>query len=145
MTHDQLRTAIRGTGLRATLQRIAVLRIVNESARPMSHAEISDRLGGVADERSTVYRNLMDLARAGLLRRVAVGDRTWRFEPARSAPHARAHPHFICTSCGTVSCLDDMKVMARRVKAPHAIKLGEFEVQVRGMCDACARGGRVRP
>ncbi len=138
MTHDQLRAAIRGTGLRATLQRIAVLGIVNASERPISHAEISERLGGDAQDRATVYRNLMDLARAGLVRRVAVGDRTWRFEPARSAPHARAHPHFICASCGTVSCLNDMKVTTSRVKAPRSIKLGEFEVQVRGMCDACA-------
>jgi len=139
VTHDQLRTAIRAAGLRATLQRIAVLRIVNASDVPLSHGEISLRLVGVADDRSTVYRNLMDLARVGLLRRVAVGDRTWRFEPAKSAPHARAHPHFICTSCGAVSCLPDLKVTIRRVNAPRSIKLGEFEVQVRGMCDVCAR------
>ncbi len=143
MTHDQLRAAIRGTGLRATLQRIAVLGVVSASDRPMSHGEISLRLGGVADDRSTVYRNLMDLSRAGLLRRVAVGDRTWRFEPANNAPHARAHPHFICTGCGTVSCLTEMRVTVNRVKAPRAIKRGEFEVQVRGMCDVCARRGRA--
>ncbi len=140
MTHDQLRAALRGAGLRVTLQRIAVLRIVSDSARPLSHGEISKRLGGVGDDRSTVYRNLMDLARAGLVHRVAVGDRTWRFEPALGRPHARAHPHFICTSCGNVSCLTAMRVAVGRVKAPRAIALGEFEIQVRGICDVCARG-----
>jgi Fur family transcriptional regulator, ferric uptake regulator len=137
--HDPLRTALRGAGLRVTLQRIAVLGIVNESERPISHGEISKQLGGVGDDRSTVYRNLMDLARAGLVRRVAVGDRKWRFEPARSNPHARAHPHFICTSCGDVACLTALRVAVGRVKAPRAIELGEFEVQVRGICDVCAR------
>jgi Fur family transcriptional regulator, ferric uptake regulator len=139
VTHDELRIAIRGVGLRATLQRIAVLRVLADSATPMTHGDVSRRLSALDEERSTIYRNLLDLARAGLVRRVNRGDRTWRFELARDTPHARAHPHFVCTSCGTMSCLPELRVVARRVKSPTAIKLGQFEIHVRGICDSCAR------
>jgi Fur family ferric uptake transcriptional regulator len=139
VTHDELRIAIRGAGLRATLQRIAVLRVLSDSGTPMSHGDVSRRLSALAEERSTIYRNLLDLARAGLVRRSNRGDRTWRFELAHDTPHARAHPHFVCTSCGEMSCLPDLRVIAGRVKSPHAIKLGQFEVHVRGICDSCTR------
>ena len=139
MTHDQLRTAIRGVGLRATLQRIAVLRVLSDSSIPMSHGEVSERLSALAEDRSTIYRNLLDLARVGLIRRVNRGDRTWRFELARDAPHARKHPHFVCTSCGKVSCLHETRLLVGQAKGPNALKLGHVEVHVRGICDACAR------
>jgi Fur family transcriptional regulator, ferric uptake regulator len=138
VTHDELRTALRGAGLRATLQRIAVLRVLSDSATPMSHGDVSRRLSALDEERSTIYRNLLDLARTGLVRRVNRGDRTWRFELARDTPHARAHPHFVCTSCGKMSCLPELRVVGH-AKSPHAIKLGQFEVHVRGICDVCAR------
>ncbi|HEY1552881.1 MAG TPA: Fur family transcriptional regulator [Kofleriaceae bacterium] len=134
MTHDELRAAIRGAGLRATLQRIAVLRVVVDSATPLSHGDISDRMRARHQERSTVYRNLLDLARAGLVHRVNHGDRTWRFERAANTSHARRHPHFVCTGCGTISCLPGMKLVGRAERT-----LGEVEVHVRGLCDACAR------
>ncbi|HUJ57695.1 MAG TPA: transcriptional repressor [Kofleriaceae bacterium] len=144
MTHDQFRIAIRRVGLRATLQRIAVLRVLSDSATPLSHGEVSERLSVVAEDRSTIYRNLIDLARVGLVRRVTAGHRGWRFELARGVQHARAHPHFVCTSCGKLSCLVELRVVARRVKTPRAVPLGQFEVQVRGICDACATTAGAR-
>jgi Fur family transcriptional regulator, ferric uptake regulator len=141
VTHDELRTAIRGVGLRATLQRIAVLRVLSDSSTPMSHADVSIRLSTPREARSTIYRNLIALARVGLVRRVNRGERMWRFELIRETPHARAHPHFVCTSCGRVSCLPASSVVVRRVKAPRAIGLGHFEIQVRGICDVCNSRG----
>jgi Fur family ferric uptake transcriptional regulator len=138
VTHDELRAAIRGAGLRATLQRIAVLRVLNESASPLSHGDVSTRLSAPTEARSTIYRNLISLARVGLVRRVNRGERVWRFELIRDAPHARAHPHFVCTSCGRISCLPELRVIVRRPVAPRAIALGHYEVQVRGICDSCS-------
>ncbi|HEY1811801.1 MAG TPA: transcriptional repressor [Kofleriaceae bacterium] len=130
---------IRGVGLRATHQRIAVLEVLVKSTAPLSHDDVTQHLATGGNDRATIYRSLTTLARAGVLRRMFLGDRVWRFEYARRAPHARAHPHFVCTSCGCVACVPELEVVADRVKSPRAIKRGQFEVEIRGLCDACAR------
>lgn len=139
MTHEQARTAIRGAGLRATLQRIAVLVVLARAERPLSHAEVRDLLSVGARDRVTLYRNLLDLARCGLVRRVALGGGAWLFKYARELAHARRHPHFVCTSCGSVTCLPDSSLAIAPMRGLRALDRGTYEVQVRGICDACER------
>lgn len=140
-TLDELRSAVRGKGLRATPSRLAVLELLRSSDTPMSHGDVADRLASQAWDRATIYRNLTDLAEAGLVRRTDVGDHVWRFE-AVSAEHAsNAHPHFVCTECGTVACLPELELVSRqasRSKPPRSVKQRQVEVHVRGLCDACA-------
>ena len=134
---DELRTAVRGKGLRATPSRLAVLELLRSSDTPMSHGDVADRLASQAWDRATIYRNLTDLAEAGLVRRTDVGDHVWRFEAVTDQHEAAAHPHFVCTECGTVECLPDLEYVVTRAKAPRAIRQKRVEVQVRGLCDAC--------
>ena len=135
MTTHELRAAIRDAGLRATHQRVTVLGLLASRGEPMSQTDVSARLAGPR-ERSTVYRNLSALARAGLVRRFTLGDRVWRFE---YAGHSERHPHFVCTSCGKVTCVAAAKLVVPRVRAPRAVRRGEVEVQLRGLCDACCQ------
>jgi Fur family ferric uptake transcriptional regulator len=138
---DELRAAVRARGLRATPSRLAVLDIVRATEAPVSHGEVADRLASQAWDRATIYRNLTDLAEVGLLRRTDVGDHVWRFEAIEH--EASAHPHFVCTECGTVECLPEIELTlrrpepSRRVRAPRAVKQRQVEVHVRGLCDAC--------
>lgn len=133
---DELRDTIRARGLRATPSRLAVLEVVRASDAPMSHGDVADRLASQEWDRATIYRNLTDLAEAALLRRTDVGDHVWRFE-AVTADHDGAHPHFVCTECGTVECLPELEITMRRAKAPRAVKQRQVEVHVRGLCDSC--------
>lgn len=134
---DELRGAVRGSGLRATPSRLAVLELVRASDSPMSHGDVADRLASQAWDRATIYRNLTDLAEAGLLRRTDVGDHVWRFEAISDAHAGAAHPHFVCTECGVVECMPEIELAIRRAKAPRAVKQRQVEVHVRGLCDAC--------
>ena len=133
---EELRGAVRAKGLRATPSRLAVLELLRTSDSPMSHGDVADRLASQAWDRATIYRNLTDLAEAGLVRRTDVGDHVWRFE-AVSEHEAAAHPHFVCTECGSVECLPEIELAVRRAKAPRAVKQRQVEVHVRGLCDAC--------
>jgi Fur family transcriptional regulator, ferric uptake regulator len=136
---DDLRAAVRGKGLRATPSRLAVLDLLRSSDMPMSHGDVADRLVGQTWDRATIYRNLTDLAEAGLVRRTDVGDHVWRFEAVSDEHEAAAHPHFVCTECGTVECLPELELSMRtaRSKPPRAVKQRQVEIQVRGLCDAC--------
>ncbi|HEY4240893.1 MAG TPA: transcriptional repressor [Kofleriaceae bacterium] len=133
---DAIRTAVRASGLRATPSRIAVLEVLRACDSPMSHGDVADRLAGQAWDRATIYRNLVDLADAGLVRRTDLGDHVWRFE-AVTSDHDAQHPHFVCTECGTVECLPEIELADRRAKVPRAVKQRQVEVHVRGLCDAC--------
>lgn len=134
---DQLRAAIRATGLRATPSRLAVLALLRGTELPVSHGEVADRLAGQAWDRATIYRNLTDLADAGLARRTDLGDHVWRFEAIAAGHGATQHPHFVCTSCGTVECLPDVELALRRTRTPRAVRSKKVEIQLRGVCDAC--------
>jgi Fur family ferric uptake transcriptional regulator len=145
---ELLRQALREAGLRATAPRLAVLRSLNGATGPVSHGEVAADLAAEGWDRATVYRNLMALTSAGLLRRTNLGDHTWRFELKRGEPghdHAgkqpedtSVHPHFLCDACGDVVCLlgSAVQVVAAR-GTPKAIQRRRYEVQIKGRCDNC--------
>lgn len=132
--------AIRGVGLRVTQPRVAVLSVLTKAAGPLSHGDLVDALAGQGFDRVTLYRNLNDLADAGMVRRTEVGDRVWRFElKPDSATHAGHHPHFTCTDCGSVSCLPDKAIkIAANGRLPRAVRERSVEVTLRGLCDRCS-------
>jgi Fur family ferric uptake transcriptional regulator len=145
-THSGL---IRDAGLRVTQPRLAVLQVLTKTPRPLSHADLIDALDGQGFDRVTLYRNLNDLADAGIVARTEVGDHVWRFElrPSRSGragndSHAgspRTHPHFTCTDCGSVACLPENVVrITKSGRLPKAVREHSVEVSLRGVCDRCS-------
>ncbi len=138
----ELTNTLRAAGLRRTAPRIAVLQRLESAVTPLSHADIAERLAPVGYDRATVYRNLIDLVEAGLVTRADLGDHVWRFELVGTGgkPHAVEHAHFLCTDCGDVACLPDSAVKVVAVRgAPRSVGKASVEVQLKGLCDACAR------
>jgi Fur family transcriptional regulator, ferric uptake regulator len=135
---DQLKSTIRGAGLRSTAPRIAVLKRLHAATTPVSHGELVDTLQDEGMDRTTVYRNLVDLTEAGLVQRTDLGDHVWRFELKRGAGDNIRHPHFTCTDCGTVSCLPEVTVSVKTGKVPKSLSKQKVEIQLRGKCDDCA-------
>jgi Fur family transcriptional regulator, ferric uptake regulator len=139
VTPKTLRDLLRTAGLRATSARVAVARVMSDAGAPLSHADVCERVGDQGFDRATIYRNLVDMVEAGLLRRADLGDHVWRFElTGADGEHDQgAHAHFVCSDCGTVECLPDGAVAVRPVRgAPRSLRAG-VEVQIRGRCDDC--------
>jgi Fur family ferric uptake transcriptional regulator len=137
-TRDELRAEIRAHGLRATPSRVAVLELLHRAPQPISHAEVMEALADLRCESTTLYRNLTDFVDAKLVRRADVGDHVWRFALVRDEHDAMAHPHFVCTGCGSVQCLPALQISVAPAKAPRAVRRKQIEIHVRGLCDACA-------
>lgn len=136
---QDLKQLLRDAGLKATSARAAVLRCLMEATAPLSHSEVCDRLDSLGYDRATLYRNLMDLTEAGLSNRTDLGDHLWRFELAGRDDHEEnAHPHFVCSECGEVSCLpeDAVAVVGSR-GIPRSVRRMQVEIQVRGVCNSC--------
>jgi Fur family ferric uptake transcriptional regulator len=128
---------LRDAGLRTTGPRLAVLGALDRAKSPLSHADVADQLDDETLDRATVYRNLMALTQAGLVRRTDLGDHVWRFELVRAyTSQEMTHPHFICTDCEKVSCLPGVTVRIDGDGAASVARKG-FEVQLRGVCGDC--------
>ena len=137
---EQLVEELHEVGLRATPARVAVLDAVLRADAPLTHAELTTKLEGNGWDAATIYRNLVAITEAGLIMRSDHGDRRWRFErrPADDAT-VHQHPHFLCTDCGTVSCLPKVEIeLSQSAALPRSALAGAFEVQLHGLCDSCA-------
>ena len=136
---------LRGAGLRRTPVRVAVLDRVTAARQPLGAPEIIRRLGEETDP-VTVYRTLNTLAEHKLVHRVRGEDGAWRYAAGSAADAAEdrrqdhPHAHFVCDSCGTVECLEQLplredlvppKALGRRYDVSHA------ELVVHGTCPKC--------
>jgi Fur family transcriptional regulator, ferric uptake regulator len=130
---------IRDLGLRVTAPRLAVLRVLAEAERPLSHSEVVVRLGDDAVwDRATVYRNLIALVGVSLVRVASHAGGVCRYELAQGKNEC-AHPHFLCDGCGIVSCLPETEVITPK-KAKWTKSLKAAEVQFVGRCPSCVGG-----
>jgi Fur family ferric uptake transcriptional regulator len=131
---------------------VAVLRHLEEAAGPLSHADVAEALHTLGFDRATIYRNLIELSEAGLAARVDLGDHVWRFEAKRAGGGHKAddHAHFVCTTCGDVSCLPDVQVAITQRDASPAPgghgrdtaatrrRIGSVtEILLKGRCGQC--------
>lgn len=134
---------LRAAGLRSTQSRIAVLEYLHTNTGPKSHTELFEALEHHGFDRATIYRILIDLARANILSRIDLGDHVWRFELKKtargSAMHTMLeHPHFVCTDCGLVACLPGVAIkLADHTRAPKAVRDKLVSIQLQGRCDRC--------
>src|ERR1700689_4225285 len=103
MDAEAIKRSLGGSGLRCTPQRYAVMAFLMEHNSHPTAAEIFEAVNRVdpCSSRATIYKNLVDLVRAGLVREVAVEGRAARFD----AKGVRHH-HFICDRCGEVEDID---------------------------------------
>ena len=138
LTTQEARAALKDVQLRCTASRIAVLQFVSGQAAPQSHANLADALVPEGYDKSTLYRCLVEMAEAGLLSRLELGDHAWRFAfHSGAGRHASHHPHFVCVDCGKVECLPDIKVQVQAKKGKPQVPGEITEVTLKGHCTAC--------
>ena len=90
---------LRRMGRPATRGRQEILRILAESPLPLSPRDIRERFPEPKPDAATVYRNLALLSTLGLVRTVALHERSRRYEAAGG----RTHRHrVVCRACGRI-------------------------------------------
>ena len=119
---------MRGSGYKATPQRVAVL----EALRADQHQSLEEIKGRCPDVGLvTVYRTLGLLGELGLVRRLDLGDGP-RYELAEDHHH-----HMICESCGDISEFDECPIDPARLPGDDAFEVNSHSVEVYGRCGAC--------
>jgi len=136
---------LRVAGLKRTPARIAVLSRIESLARPISHADLSALPDLAAVDDITLYRTLAALVEAGLVHRVHGIDGVWRYcaQPRGREGCPGNHAHFLCTSCGSMTCL--LSQPMPRVDVPAGAQVHGRHLLVHGCCAACVADPPSRP
>lgn len=136
MDHQGAQTVLRAKGLRATPQRLAILKAMYAKHQPRSVEDIHAKVKG---DLVTVYRTLQSFVSAGLAREVRFKDAAVRYE---AATHHHHH-HVVCTSCGTIDELPscDMHSIEKQVlsTSKNFAAITEHSLEFFGTCTTCAK------
>jgi len=134
---DKARRMLKETGLYCTEARVAILKVLMETAGPLRQNQISGHMAGRAMNKVTVYRTLESLAGAGLVHRAFMQNRAWHFELADHCTEKQCHPHFTCTRCGVTQCMMDISLPMAKIPQKGYV-INRQQVRLEGLCPACA-------
>ena len=141
----RLDSFIRRKGLRRTPQRDSIARTVFASREHFTADELFDRVRrhDAHTSRATVYRTLVLLVEAGLLREIDLGDDQKTYDP--NFLDKPSHNHLVCIDCGRVVEFEDSHIellndcMTRRlgyrpVRQSIKIEAACEQLRLRGRC-----------
>jgi Fur family transcriptional regulator, ferric uptake regulator len=136
-TVDELVAQLREGGARVTTARRLVLTALVQGARHLTAEELLTIVRAMAPDvhASTVYRNLEELERLGVVVHTHLGH-----GPATYHLATEAHGHLVCERCGaTLEAPPDLfDAMARGAKNRLGFVLRPYHFAVLGLCSACA-------
>ncbi len=127
---------LKSTGLKATLPRLKILELFQNS--PQRHMTAEDVFRVLLESRSdiglaTVYRVLMQFEQAGLLTRSS-------FESGKAVyelNEGQHHDHLVCLDCGRVEEFYDPEIEQRQqqIAATRGFRLQEHALSLYAHCD----------
>jgi Fur family transcriptional regulator, ferric uptake regulator len=129
---------LRRESCKITGPRRAILRVLNEQARPLTSREIFHHLPKGEGDLATVYRSLGLLERLGMVKRFHFGDGVARF--ALLEEHHRGHQHhLVCTRCASLVEIGDciVRELEERIAARSKFKAVTHRLEFFGVCPAC--------
>jgi Fe2+ or Zn2+ uptake regulation protein len=135
--YTHLLTGCADRGLRLTPQREVLLRVLSETTGHPTADDMVQRVREVLPtvSHATVYRNLQELVREGLLRTLDVAGSALQFEV-----NPDDHHHFVCRKCGHIWDVYlssvDVRINRRRTDL-GGFQVDRRDVQLHGLCATC--------
>ncbi|WP_309719822.1 Fur family transcriptional regulator [Armatimonas sp.] len=142
MTKDErlrwFEATLEQAGMRRTLPRRVLLRLIAASERPLSAQDIYEQ---TAEEINlvTIYRTLNELTRLELLIRTEFGEGFYRYEPAPGPSDTEHHHHVVCDNCGTIADFEGCMVdaMLEQTHLPDNFQVDSHTLTLHGTCGRC--------
>lgn len=139
---DRFREYLATQGMRLTRERSIIVDAVFISHEHFDAeqlvARLSQRTDGNRVSRSTVYRSLSELEKAGLLRKVARSNDREIYEHDYGYPQ---HDHLICKKCGELTEFQnpELNEILEQVAAQYGFRMEGHRLEVSGICASCSR------
>ena len=133
---DDVIALVRARGGRATSSRRILLEVLFDAKDHLSVEELAEAVQLRAPDVhiSTIYRNVEDLQRLGVIVHSHLGH-----GPATYQLASLAHAHFICGECGAlIEASDDLfRGLAKAVKARLGFSIDPHHFAILGRCASC--------
>lgn len=117
----KIEALIKDKKIKLTTARVKLLEIFENAKKPLCYEEIKK---DISMDKATFYRNISKFEEEGILNAFESNDKKRYFELQQNE-----HAHFVCVSCKTVKCMNNI-----------AIELPEYEVSnviINGKCPTC--------
>lgn len=128
---------LNSVNLRQTQPRVAILTVLLTADAPLSQEQIAEQIGTAAPNKTTIYRNLMNLVDKNLVHKAYLEERTWHFELAHHCGRHQCHPHFTCSVCQQTQCLPEVAMPL--VELPENYVMQRQQVRIEGICGDCRK------
>lgn len=129
---------IRNKGLRVTPARIAVLRILEESQKPVDIATIYAEIAKhhVDADQATIYRIIDNFLEKNLITRIQFQEKKFFYEAKRPEHH-----HAICNECGKIEDISNcsIKRTESRIKEKTGFTVKSHSLEFFGICADCIK------
>lgn len=129
--------------LRPTRSRVALIDVLSKAQAPLATSDLIERARALRVPASTVYRTLVSLESAGIVRRLDFGEDFARYEIAEELGGGHHH-HFVCRNCGRVDDLDqEPRIEKALERLAESLELAGREIDshrldIVGTCATCA-------
>jgi Fur family transcriptional regulator, ferric uptake regulator len=136
-TVDEVIDRVRSLGGRATVARRLILTLLFSDPKHRTAEEIATAVQTQAPEvhLSTIYRNLEELERIGVVEHVHLGHGPATYHVAPST-----HGHLVCQECGAVTEIDDDSFgpFVESIRDNHGFTVDLHHFALLGRCARCA-------
>lgn len=136
MPNETIISTLENNGIKATPNRILVLRSIMLSGRPLSLKDLETELQTL--EKSSIFRVLSLLTENHILHTIEDGSGIVRYEIC-NARHVDIeddiHAHFYCEKCLKVYCLDS--IHPSKVTLPDGFTTRSINYVFKGICPDC--------
>lgn len=133
-TKAELKAELEAAGVRATVQRIAILGFMRENpvhpTAEVVYDALSEEFGSLS--LTTVYNTLKLLVQHGLISMLTIDD-VFRCFDGNVAMHA----HFMCNECKKIFDMEMPQEVAEFAKNMDGFKVDEVQLYVKGICKDC--------
>lgn len=90
-------------------------------------------------DRITIYRTLKTFQEKGVLHTIEGGTNSLKYalceEECGTDGHQDQHPHFHCTSCDQIQCIE--AVYIPKINLPQGFKINSTSMTIKGQCANC--------
>lgn len=136
----ELEDYLNSKGVRPTANRLLILHALQESANPLTMAELEERIDTI--DKSGIFRTLTLFQEHGMLHTIDDGCNGVRYElcHAIGPTDDDRHVHFHCERCHRTFCLENTPVP--RIVLPEGYSAESANMIVKGICPDCMRHER---
>ncbi|HWY79264.1 MAG TPA: transcriptional repressor [Candidatus Sulfotelmatobacter sp.] len=134
--HD-CKTELNEVDLRATPARIALMKLLESSDKPLDVQTMIDYLDQkeIKTDPATVFRIVNMFTEKGLLKTVQLNEGKSRYELQTKTDHH----HLVCTNCGDIQDISDcnIEVLEKHIEKKKNFKVTSHALEFFGLCSSC--------